>query len=102
MKEKTKNLAIALVIYIILISLPICYRIIEKKNTLAYRNSDITDVISGFTDMHDAQYEDFKEYHYIEGYRCKDCGEWIIINKKTLALSESDNAFKDCDKRMKL
>jgi hypothetical protein len=102
MKDKTKNLAIALTIYIILISLPICYRIIDNKNTIVYRNSDITGVISGFTDMHDAQYEDFKEYHYIEGYSCKDCGEWIIIDKKTLALSKSDKAFKDCGKRMKL
>lgn len=101
MKNKTKNLVIAFIIYIILVSIPICYRIIEKKNTLAYRNSDITDVISGFTDMHDA--EDFDEgYLYIEGYHCKDCEEWIIIDKKTLTLSESDKAFKGCGKRMKL
>jgi hypothetical protein len=100
--KKTKNLVIAFIIYIILVSIPICYRIIEKKNTLAYRNSDIVGVIRVFTNMHDAQYEDFKEYHYIEGYCCKDCGEWIIIDKKSLTLSESDKAFKDCGKRMKL
>lgn len=100
--KKTKNLVIAFIIYIILVSIPICYRVIEKKNTLAYRNSDITNVISGFTDMHDTQYEDFEGCHYIERYHCKDCGEWIIIDKKTLTLSESDKAFKGCDKRMEL
>lgn len=99
--KKIKNLVIAFIIYIILVSIPICYRVIEKKNTLAYRNSDITGVIGGFTAMHDA--EDFDEgYLYIEGYHCKDCGEWIIIDKKTLTLSESDKAFKGCGKRMKL
>lgn len=99
--KKTKNLVIAFIIYIILVSIPVCYKIIDNKNTLAYRNSDIVGVISGFTDMHDA--EDFDEgYLYIEGYCCKDCEEWIIIDKKSLTLSESDKAFKDCDKRMKL
>lgn len=102
MKNKTKNLAVALIIYIILISIPVCYKIIDMKNTLTYRNSDIAGVISGFTDMHDAQYEEFEGCHYIEEYCCKDCGEWIIINKKTLTLSESDKAFKGCGKRMKL
>lgn len=102
MKDKTKNLVIAFTIYIILICIPICYRIIDKKNTLAYKNSDIVGVVNVFTDMHDTQYEDFEGYNYIEGYHCKDCGEWIIIDKKTLTLSESDKAFKDCGKRMKL
>lgn len=82
MKDKTKNLAVALAIYIILISIPVCYKIIDNKNTLAYRNSDIVGVISGFTNMHDTQYEYFEGCHYIEEYHCKDCGEWIIIDKK--------------------
>lgn len=99
MKQETKtNWNVVLFIFqiILIIIFLISYKVIDKKKTLAYRESDIAGVIGGFTAMHDAQYEDFD---YITEYHCKDCGEWIIIDKETLTLSESDKAFKGCSKR---
>lgn len=99
MKQETKtNWVVVLFIFqiILIIFFLICYKVIDKKNALTYRKADIAGVIGGFTAMHDTQYED---HDYIEEYRCKDCGEWIIIDKKTLTLSTSDKAFKGCSKR---
>ena len=99
MKQGTKTIwtVVLFTIQIILIIFfLVCYKVVDKKNALTYRKADVAGVIGGFTAMHDAQYEDFE---HIEEYRCKDCGEWIIIDKKTLTLSESDKAFKGCSKR---
>lgn len=73
------------------------WKVIDKKKALAYRESENVGAISEFTDKHNARYEDFG---YIMEYSCKDCREWIIIDKETLTLSESDKAFEDCDKRL--
>ena len=99
MKQETKtNWTVILFIFqiILIITFMVCYKVIDKKNALTYKKADVAGVIGGFTAMHDTQYEDFD---YIEEYHCKDCGEWIIIDKKTLTLSESDNVFKGCGKR---
>lgn len=99
MKQETKtNWTVVLFIFqiILIIFFLVSWKVIDKKNALTYRKADIAGVIGGFTAMHDTQYEDLDD---IEEYRCKDCGEWIIIDKETLTLSESDKAFKGCDKR---